>query len=175
MIVEEGFSVERMKELASVLEPDPRNLAFVRVDRQSGVATQLTIADHHEIVSRIELHPTVPDDIRSSFETVKTLVLYGWLYYPFFAMSHIYTALTVEMALRIRLPKSSKDRRGLADLFKEAESQGLIPNSGFNVEPFRRLRNSFVHAKSQTILPPGYAIDMLSISAKLLNTLWPKP
>lgn len=167
--------MERMKDLANVLEPDPRNLTFVRVDGQSGEASRLTIADHYELVARIELSAGIPDEIRSSFETVKTLVLYGWLYYPFFAMSHIYTALTVEMALRIRLPKSSKDRRGLAELFEEADSQGLMPKSGFNVEPFRRLRNSFVHAKSQTILPPGYAIDMLSISAKLLNTLWPKP
>lgn len=167
--------MEIMKDLASVLEPDPRNLAFVRVDQQLGVATQLTIADHYHLVAGIELYPTVPDEIRSIFETVKTLVLYGWLYYPFFAMSHIYAALTVEMALRIRLPKSTKDRRGLAELFEEAESQGLMPKSGFNAEPFRRLRNSFVHAKSQTILPPGYAIDVLSISAKLMNTLWPKP
>src|SRR5437764_321380 len=116
-----------MKELLSVLEPDPRNLAFVRLDRQSGAASQLTIADHYQIISQIELYPTVPGDIRSSFETVKTLVLYGWFYYPFFAMSHIYVALTVEMALRTRLPQSNKDRRGLADLFKEAESKGLVP------------------------------------------------
>lgn len=167
--------MERMKEFASVLEPDARNLGYVRLDARSGVASQLTIADHYDIVAGIELYPTVPDEIRSSFETVKTLVLYGWLYYPFFAMSLVYVALTVEMALRTRLPKSSKGHRGLANLFKEAESQGLIPKGGFNVDPFRKLRNSFVHATSQTILPPGYAIDMLSISAKLVNTLWPKP
>jgi hypothetical protein len=167
--------MERMKELTSVLEPDVRNLSMVKMDRASGVVSPMTIDDHYSLVARVELHAGVPDDVRSYFETVKTLLVYGWLYYPFFAMSHINVALAVEMALRNRMPKVGKDRRGLADLFEEAEKAGVIAKSDFNSEPFRLLRNSFVHAKRPTILPDNYAIDMLAISGKLINLLWPKP
>lgn len=162
-----------MKDLASVFEPDPRNTGFVKLDPKSGVTSHMTIADHYEIISGIQLCPGVPDDVRSCFEMVKSLVLYAWLYYPFFTMAHIHVALAIEMALRIRLPKSGKDVRGLADLFDEAEKQGVIGRKDFQSDPFRRLRNSFIHPRSQSILPPSYAIDMLTLSAELLNKLWP--
>jgi hypothetical protein len=66
-------------------------------------------ADHYEGISETQLHPAVPDDVRSCFEMAKSLVLYAWLYYPFFTTAHIHVALTVEMALRMKLPKAGKD------------------------------------------------------------------
>jgi hypothetical protein len=164
-----------MKELNSVLEPDFRNLSMVKVDRASGVVSPMTIEDHYGLVASVELHAGVPDHVRSYLEIVKILVLYGWLYYPFFAMSHINMALAVEMALRNRLPATGRDKRGLANLFEEAEKAGVIAKTDFNSEPFRRLRNSFVHATQPTILPGNYALDMLVISGRLINLLWPKP
>ena len=167
--------MERMKELSRVLEPDVRNLSMVKMDTASGVVSPMTINDHYHLIASIELHEGVPEGVRSYFETVKMLVLYGWLYYPFFAMSHINIALAVEMALRNRLPKAGKDKRGLAQLFEEAHKVGVIGKADFNSEPFRKLRNSFIHATHQTILPGSYAIDMLAISGKLINLLWLKP
>jgi hypothetical protein len=164
-----------MKDLSRVFEPDVRNLSMVKMDRTTGAVSPMTIEDHYGLVARVELHTGVPDGVRSYFETVKTLVLYGWLYYPFFAMSHINMALVVEMALRNRLPVTGRDKRGLADLFKEAEAAGVVAKTDFNSEPFRKLRNSFVHAKQPTILPGNYAFDMLVISGKLINLLWPNP
>lgn len=118
--------MENMKELARFFEPDPRNLAFVRFDLKSGEKSQITLEDHYRLVSRVELHSGVPQDVRSYFEAVKTLVAYGWLYYPFYALSQDFSAMAVEFALRIRLPKSGNDKRGLAVLFQEAEANGLI-------------------------------------------------
>jgi hypothetical protein len=116
--------MERMKELAHFFDPDLRNLAFVRLDRVTGAKSEMKLEDHYQLVSSVELHAGVPDQVRSYFETVRTLILYGWLYYPFYALSQNACGMAVEIALRVRLPGQGNDRRGLADLFKEAVKKG---------------------------------------------------
>jgi hypothetical protein len=50
---------------------------FVKFDPESCETTQRTLNDHYSLIASMELHGGVPDDVRSYFESVKTLVLYG--------------------------------------------------------------------------------------------------
>jgi hypothetical protein len=42
--------------------------------------------DQYELLKYFELHTGVPEDVRGYMATVVTLWVYGWLYYPFYAL-----------------------------------------------------------------------------------------
>src|SRR5260370_15035469 len=82
------------------------------------------------------MHGDVPEDVRSYFNAVVTLYLFGWLYYPFFTLASERSFFAVEMALRKRLPpkkldKKGRDPRNLVDLLREAKAAGLMRDEGF--------------------------------------------
>lgn len=147
----------------------------MRIDPVNG-PRQMTIGDQYEIVSVLQLHLGVPDEIRSYFESVKTLCLYAFLYYPFYSVAQCYSVMAVEIALRQRLPKSQgADYRGLGRLLKEAVAQGVVSETDFPLNSLRKIRNDFVHAKAHWIVSPGMALQIVRVSADLINALWPKP
>lgn len=165
--------LEQMKEQARFLEPDLRSLSLVRIDLESG-PRRMTVADQYEVITRFELHAGVPDEVRSYFESVKTLCLYAFMYYPFYSMIPCYSVMAVELALRYRLPQKGKGRRALKNLLDQAIAQKIIaPNNSLDV--LRRIRNDFVHASSHSILSPGLSLPIVKISTDLINALWPQP
>ena len=166
--------MERMKEQARFLEPDFRSLSFVRIDPVSG-PRQMTISDQYEIVSQMGLHAGVPDEVRSYFESVKTLCLYAFMYYPFYSLIPCYSVMAVELALRHRLSPKGKGRRMLKNLLDQAVAEGIIAESDFPLDALRDIRNDFVHASSHSILTPGMSLPIVSISVDLINALWHEP
>jgi hypothetical protein len=162
-----------MKEQARFLEPDFRSLAFVRIDPVTG-PRQMTIDDQYEIVSQMELHAGVPDEVRSYFESVKTLCLYAFMYYPFYSAAVSYSAMAVEVALRLRLPKSKgPDYRGLGRLLNQAVAEGVIAENDFPLDDLRKIRNDFVHASGHWIASPGMSLPVVGVCVELINALWP--
>jgi hypothetical protein len=118
--------METVKSFEQFFDPDPRSPSLSpELERQ------------YEIVLRYcQLHDGVPEDVRSYFNAVVTLYLYGWLYYPFYTLASERSFFAVEMALRKRLPpkkldKKGRDPRPLGDLIREAKAAGLLCNEGF--------------------------------------------
>jgi hypothetical protein len=116
-----------IKSLEEFLSPDPTNefFPFLSLEAQYDMVTQYC-----------NLHDGVPDDVRSYFNAVVTLYLYGWLYYPFYTLASERSFFAVEMALRKRLPPKKLDKKGrdprfLGDLLREAKGAGLLRNEGF--------------------------------------------
>jgi len=97
----------------------------------------LSLEKQYEMVSRYcSLHDGVPESVRSYFNMVVTLYLYGWLYYPFYTLAAFLSTFVVEMALRERFPakklnKRGRDSRFLGDLLREANDAGLLRDEGF--------------------------------------------
>src|SRR5260370_24991410 len=59
-------------------KPDPNNKVF----------PLLSLDLHYEMVMQYcQIHWDVPEDVRSYFNAVVTLYLYGWLYYTFFTLA----------------------------------------------------------------------------------------
>jgi hypothetical protein len=127
-----------IKSKEQFFEPDPTNEAF----------PGLTLEKHYEIVSKYcVLHDGVPENVRSYFNSVVMLYLYGWLYYPFFTFAGFLSTFTVEMALRHRFPckklnKKGRDPRYIRDLLNEAKKNGLLRD-----EDFPSLKNRRANAK----------------------------
>lgn len=111
---------------------------FFECDQTHDFLSPLTLKNLYDAVSQYcALEESVPDDIREYFHVVLTLYLYGWLYYPFYALASERCFFAVEMGLRKRLPvkkldKKGLDRRSLGDLLKEANDAGLLHDRKFS-------------------------------------------
>ncbi len=120
-------TVATIKSKEQYFEPDPTNKLF----------PLLSLDVHYEMVLQYcQIHEDVPEDVRSYFNAVVTLYLYGWLYYPFFTLASERSFFAVEMALRKRLPPKKLDKKGrdprfLGDLLREAKDAGLMRDEGF--------------------------------------------
>lgn len=124
--------MERLKKLGELLKPDPRNEAFVTIQRRSGNFRPLGIADYHRSLSTIALNERVPEQVRSYFETVKNTCLYGWFVYPFFTVSVFLSYTAIEMALRKALEDDDPKRKWpFKRLLERAMERHLISEDGF--------------------------------------------
>jgi hypothetical protein len=140
--------MERLKDLPDVLIPDSRMTAFRKADTQRGEFVPITLEDLHRSLAAIELHETVPDEVRSYFETAKNVCLFGWFVYPFFTTAVFLSYTAVEFALRVRLPQVPGRRQpGLGKLMKMAITEGLISDTGF---PTLQRRRAYIEALGST-------------------------
>jgi hypothetical protein len=125
--------VEQLKDADELLAPDKRRLGLL--DPDTGESQPVTIEQHHSTISNISLRECIPEDVRDHFDSARMVYVYGWLYYPLFAVAQFLATVTLEFALRKRLPFEGKnrrdDRRGLASLLKTAFSQGIVKQEKF--------------------------------------------
>jgi len=126
--------MENLKPVTEILQPDERNLAFVRPD----TGEPLTLEEHHAQLKAIQLNPNVPEDVRSYFATIQNLCLYAWFAYDLYAVVVFLCFTAIEMALRKRLPVQGDDKRTFRPLLQEAIRRNLIKDKGFS--HVRRMR-----------------------------------
>jgi len=115
-----------MKEFAELTKPDPRNRFFARLNAAQGSAKPLTLEYYYECTAAIRLNAGVPDDVHNYMETVKSLFVYGWYYYPFCTVAGSLSMFVIEMALRIRMRIRARNGPRLRGLLDRALKQGLI-------------------------------------------------
>lgn len=110
---------------------------FFERDATNDFFPALTLDHLYEMTSKYcTLHDGVLEEVRSYFNAVVTLYLYGWLYYPFYTLASELSFFAVEMALRKRFPPEEFDRKGrdsrsLGDLFRVAKAAGLLRDDEF--------------------------------------------
>jgi len=120
--------METLKPLPEIHLPDERNLMFVRMD----TGKPITLEEHHAHVASIKLNSAIPEDVRSYFATIQNVCLYSWFAYDLYAIVQFLCLTCSEMALRMRLPASGRDRRSLTELVKAAAKKKLIKAKGFS-------------------------------------------
>jgi len=124
--------MERLKSLQEIMAPDSRTGAFVKFDEKTNEILPIQLEDYHRRLSDIALREQVPEDIRSYFETVKNICLYGWFVYSFFTVSTFLSYIAIEMSLRRRFQNDDPDRKWpFKRLLQEARDRCLISERGF--------------------------------------------
>lgn len=123
--------MENLKSLTEIVQPDCRSTSWVKLNRRQGTSESIMLRDYYVIVEYAQLHDGVPQDVRNYMDAVRNLYIYGWFYYPFYTLSAFLGTTSVEMALRARLSKKCKDRRGLGKLLKQAIGAGLLKDENF--------------------------------------------
>ncbi len=122
--------MEELKRLDEMLKPDERMAGFPWM-----------LETDHKRLSEISLAEPVPEDIRSYFETIKNICLYGRFVYAFYGVADGLTYPLLEFALRERLGVRKKDRgESFRKLLHKAIKRGLIRDEGFS--HVRRIREN---------------------------------
>ncbi len=170
--------METVKSRGGFFEPDVRSRSFVKLSMTTGATDQMTLDDQYGMLEHFQLHAGVPEVVRSYMAAIETLWLYGWLYYPFYALVEFLSTTAVEMALRERLPKQGMDRRGLGMLLQQAKEAGLLRDEGFpslpHVREFRAmLAQGMADATSDNYVPPparAYVDEVIERLPKIRNS-----
>lgn len=175
--------MEEFKLLDEVTTADVRNTYFVLRNRETGETRRQELRDHYEAVSRFALSQSVPDNIRSRFNTAKNVLLYTWFVYDFYPVSELQALSVLELALRNRigdealktLRKQGK-QLGMYTFIDYAVKSKWIKNedfSGYHRAPIERARMDYLMRKSEEMRTKGLdsiGLDFDEIEVPLTNT-----
>ncbi|HYG35621.1 MAG TPA: hypothetical protein VEC99_12595 [Clostridia bacterium] len=107
-----GTNGDGFKPLAEVLLSDVRQTFWARF-QADGTSRGIQLEDLHKRMSELNLNSTVPEAVRTGFDTARNLFLYSWFVYRFQTVAELQAYATLEFALGKRL---------------EAEGAGHIKN-----------------------------------------------
>ena len=192
--------MERLKPLDQILLPDSLSASYIKVNRETMESRPVVIKDHHDRLSAICLDDAVPNQVKSYFETVKNICLYGWFVDAFYTVALFLSLAAIEMALRIKFQQEDPERRWkFPQLISEARKRGLITDDGFpsakaryeymkEIDPsigppvadyclflekeLPKLRNLFAHPEIDNNVGPAYAYPLLITSMEFINQLF---
>jgi hypothetical protein len=86
-------------------DPDPVGRHFVRVSRNTARASSMSGDDWAREFLAHQLDPAVPDDVVALFDAGRGAMLYGFFFYPLYAVGlhNVYRAADAALAVRHRL------------------------------------------------------------------------
>jgi len=175
----------QIKTLDELMQPQRRTIAFgphgLMTDRV--MKTEPASKFVQSMIAEYDLHSTVPDDVRSYFETARRLHTYGLFVYEFFTLAADHALFACELALRLRhaeanigvgRPRSRDRSPGLRALLKWAKEQGLYggERSEEHLLVLADLRNFAAHPNMNRIGSPADSARMIQTAAWLINDLW---
>ncbi|UTW51908.1 hypothetical protein KFF05_00445 [bacterium SCSIO 12827] len=153
---------------------DPTSSVFVLVDK-NGVSRTPMGGEWARMILEPGLNDCVPRDVIELFEVARATVVYGWFFYPLFAVGCeqlfiVHEAAVIHRCKDVGAPKKAKSF---------AEKIDWLIGNGFLTESrrvqwtaVRQLRNSAAHKKNQSIFDPTMAVRNVEIAAELINELF---
>lgn len=164
--------MEEFKPLEEVTMVDVRNTYFALRNRITGESRPKELKDHYESVSTFTLNETVPEKVRSRFNTAKNALLYTWFVYGFYPVAELQALSVLELALRERigeegLKKLKKQKRplGLRTFIEHAAESKWIRNEDFSAyhrAPMERAKMEYDIRKTEEMNAKG--MDAIEIS-----------
>ncbi|MGQ0815830.1 MAG: hypothetical protein ACT4O1_15475 [Gemmatimonadota bacterium] len=157
------------------LSPDPVSSLWRLHNRTTGESRPMSAPDWAEGILHSQLSETVPEEIRRAFEVARSPLLYGFFFYPLFALGMSQLLQVGEMAVRVaadaaQAPNSCKTFEKRIDWL---ESQGnLTAVAAQRWHAGRYLRNTFVHELRPSALPPTIAMGELETLVADINELF---
>ena len=156
-------------------ERDPVHDVFGEVNLATGAHRPMTGERWAELILAIDLALYVPRDVRDMWQVARGVLVYGWFFYPLYALGdeqlHRVADAAVLHAYRQREgpePPPSFAKR-LAWLIAEGYIDASLEQRWTAI---RELRNLGSHATTPTIHMPGSAITSMKILAKEIDALF---
>jgi hypothetical protein len=125
-------AVEELKPFAEVCEPDSRRLGWNIHNHTTGEVRPLQFIDHYRAIEAITLDGSVPESIRTLFNTARNVLVYSWHVYRFTVVAELQAYSTLEFALRERMGLGgNSDGPGLRKLLTRAGREGVLSDDAF--------------------------------------------
>lgn len=128
-----GTNGDGFKPFAEVSLSDVRQGFRVRI-LPDGSTRGIQLEDLHKRMSELKLNSSVPDDVRTGFDTSRNLFLYSWFVYRFQTVAELQAYATLELALGKRLKAEGSGRiKNLSPRLKFAVQKGWLRASGVRI------------------------------------------
>lgn len=168
---------------ANWLEPDDVSRTALARLTPDGKTILLDQSDYLCAILKPQLSPKVPDDVKSLFEVARGAMIYGWLFYPLFALGAEQCYRVVEASVGHRYQQADgerfvrRDKKAfevtLSEKLKWLMAKGVIPKEKESMwHSLRELRNMASHPDRQSIYDPKMAIETLHHCAHDINSLF---
>jgi hypothetical protein len=174
-------SQRRFRELTleNWTEPDPTNKVFGRMSPVLGVGPRsMSGDDWARAFLAVELKQHVPNEIRELFDVARGAMLYGWFFYPLFALGEepLYRVLEAAVRARYRQIGGQKQEPRFKEAIDFLVENDVIPKPDReHWDAARELRNAASHREQHEALPPGTILRHLEVSAHDINRLFARP
>lgn len=167
----------RFKELTTEnwLEPDETLQAFGRLSPITGQVHRITADDFAASFLAIELGDYVPEDIDAMFNVARGTLLYGYFFYPLYALGQDQLWRVCDAALGVRVDQlgAPKNRQTFADRIRWMQSEGHFSDEqAVWWTAAKDLRNSASHPVFQTLTTPIELTGDLRRTAHAINCLF---
>jgi hypothetical protein len=140
------------------LEPDSRMKLFANIDLETGQVTATSAADWLRLTSIVSLHPPVPPNIINLFEQARACAVYGYFFYPLYALAVEHVVRVADAAVKSKceqLAAPRKQARDFEDRIDWLAGQLGVPlfdKARWHMR--RKWRNEVTHQTQRTILTP---------------------
>ena len=152
------------KSLDEVLLSDVRQKSWAIIEH-NGVIREARFKDLHKRMVGLTLNSTVPEDVRTGFDTARNLFLYSWFVYRFLPVAELQAHATLEYALgrRIAIEKAGRVN-GLNKRFNLAVQRGWLRG-----EEIRRYQKMAVRRKEYEEYQKRFFKEMFRTGGEWLN------
>jgi len=165
--------------LANWSTPDPANDVFARMSPVAGVGPRrMSGDDWARAFLGVDLKEHVPREVRELFAVARGAMLYGWFFYPMFALGEQQLYRVLEAAARARYRQVGGEKREphFAQVIDFLIGVNVIAEmDGERWHAARELRNAASHPEQHEALPPGAILRHLEVSAHDINRLFARP
>lgn len=124
---------------------------------------------------KVQLDPSVPEDIHDLFEVAKGTLAYGWFYYPLYdgGQQQLFRLAEAAAFCRYRALGGPKERISFQKTIDWLVENGAIDlMAAKRWHSLRKLRNEGAHPKQRSVVPPGHASRVLRNVADAVNALF---
>ena len=164
--------------LQNLTEPDKASSLYVKLGPQGGTEP-VTCDDWASDFLSVELSGDVPEEVRVLFAVARGAMVYGWFYYPLYALGEEQIRRVADAACLHRYQglggpvKRNGEPPSFHERIRFLVERGVIPADREELwDGFRELRNLGSHPSFQTLIPPGWAAHSLGVVAEHVNALF---
>jgi hypothetical protein len=160
--------------LENWLEPDETGQGFGEVNLRTGERRPPSGEGWAEHFLAVDLSAFVPAELRDMWEVARGVALYGWFYYPLYAIAEhqlrrVADAATVHRCKQAGGPSSVSFKRRVEWLI----GQGIIPpEKRARWDAIRELRNETTHASIRHLLMPVDVLRVLDLLQAEIDALF---
>jgi hypothetical protein len=158
-----------------ILVPDKRFAALYGVNAL-GIC-KVTIADHYRRIDGLSINPVAPLEVHTSFDRARNVFIYAWFCYELLVVSELQAFGALELALKLRLLRSSQKVSSLGSLLRLARQNRLLPpkvGATDQLDALLAIRNALAHGALQ-VHTPEMSLTVLLGCAEVINLLYPRP
>jgi hypothetical protein len=145
-----GKNGDEFKPLNEMLLSDVRQTFWVKI-QPDGSTREFRFDDLHKRVAELVLNSTVPEDVRTSFDTARNLYLYSWFVYRFLTVAELQAYAAFEYALGKRIEVENIGHiHGLKRRFDFAIQKGWLRADGVRrYQRSAKRRKEFIEEQEQ--------------------------